>query len=294
MFLRNKIAILSVTLMSLMTIPTLAENNNAPVTSRIQDDHFDVEIKTPEGWTETREFTEIPENLAVEGHLYKGIQFKNRLEHSGCAIFFTGAISDNKDEDKKTSDALRDDLAKTHELAFPGSTLSTVTVSALAFDSFRLIDFEKKIERAAIEGIIEADVSNEQGDKTSVTISGALMTDFTKDNFAIGSGTFLGKGSMPITGTTAILTPGDFEVVIVIWGSEEETQFRDVHRFVEAIIVKQKAPATGDKEPVAEKGAETVVSTQPDAEKTSNAVVTESVAAETVQEKPAPSAEVSV
>lgn len=293
MFLRNKIAILSVTLMSLMTIPTLAENENAPVSSRIQNDHFDVEIKTPKGWSETKEFTEIPEAISVEGKIYKGIQFKNDTAHHGCAIFFMDALSDNKDEDKKTSDALRDDLAKTHELAFPGSKLSTVTVSALALDSFLAIDLEKETGIAAIKGIIEADVSNEKGDKTPVTISGALIADSTKDNFAIGSGTFLGKGSMPITGTTAILNPGDFEVVIAVWGSEEEVQVRDVHRFVEALSVKQKAPATGDKEPVAEKTTEAVASTEPATEKTSDGVVTESVAAEAIQEKPAPSAEIS-
>jgi len=279
--------------MSLMTIPTLAENNNAPVTSRIQNDHFDVEIKTPEGWSETKEFTEIPETISLEGQVYKGIQFRNNSEHHGCAVYFMDALPDNKDEDKKTSDALRDDLAKTHELAFPGSKLSTVTVSALELDSFIAIDIVNEKGVAAIKGIIEVDVSNEEGDKTPVTISGALIADSTKDNFAIGSGTFLGKGSMPITGTTAILNPGGYEVIIAVWGSEEETQVRDVHRFAEAISVKQKASATGDKEPVAEKGAEAVASTEPAAEKASNAVVAESVAAEAVQEKPAPSTEAS-
>jgi len=292
MFLRNKIAILSVTLMSLMTIPTLAENENAPVSSRIQNDHFDVEIKTPKDWSETKEFTEIPEVISVEGQVYKGIQFKNDTAHHGCAIFFMDALPDNKDEDKKTSDALRDNLAKTHELAFPGSKLSTVTISALALDSFLAIDLEKETGIAAIKGIIEADVSNEKGDKTPVTISGALIADSTKDNFAIGSGTFLGKGSMPITGTTAILNPGDFAVVIAVWGSEEEVQVRDVHRFVEALSVKQKTPATGDKEPVAEKTTDVAASTQPDAEKTSDGG-TKSVAAEAIQEKPASSTEVS-
>src|ERR1700758_4943417 len=130
MFLRNKIAILSVTLMSLMTIPTLAANDNPPVNSRIESTKFDVQINVPEGWSETKDFSNsIPETITRNGATYRGLQFKNGLEGHGCVIFF--AEDSLGDEDDKGHFKA---LTEATEVAFPGSDLSTFTVSKVTID----------------------------------------------------------------------------------------------------------------------------------------------------------------
>jgi len=231
MFLRNKIAILSITLMSLMTIPTLAENDNAPVTSRIEGTKFDVQIKTPEGWSETKDFSEsIPETFTSSDQTFRGLQFKNGTELHGCTIFFTeGSWS----WDDATLIQL---LAEVQELAFPGSALTKIRV-----DSSFAADFKAKTAKVNRKGTIEGSIPNEKGDPTKVTITGKIEADSIKGNFAIGSGTLTAEGAMPISGTTGVLFSDNYTLIIVIWGTDAESQIRDTHRFLEAISVTKKA-----------------------------------------------------
>lgn len=261
MFLRNKIAILSVTLMSMMTIPTLAENDNAPVTSRIENDYFDVEIKTPEGWSQTKDFTSIPETCSLDGRVYKGLQFKTALENHGCVVFFAEGLSDDKYDD----DSLFDLFKQTHTFAFPGSKPANFSISKLNLDGSLVADFEKEEAKADAKGTIYGTVSYENEETTPLTLTGKVQADSTKGNCIVGSGTFLKEGSMPIIGTTAILSADGYEVLIMLWGNTEEEQIKAAHCFMEALCVKKKAPAAFETEPV--------VSTESGAEKNSDTLL---------------------
>ncbi len=238
MSLRNKIAILSITLMSLMTIPTLAENDTQPVTSRIEGAKFDVQIKTPEGWNETKDFSEsIPETFISKDQTFRGLQFKNDTELHGCTIFFTeDAWSLKNDKDRDDNATFLQTLAEVQELAFPGSTLSKVTV-----DGSLAADFKAETAKINLKGTIEGSIPNEKGDPTKVTITGKIEADSIKGNFAIGSGTLAAEGATPISGTTGVLFSDNYTLIIVIWGTDEESQIRDTHRFLEAISVTKKA-----------------------------------------------------
>ncbi|HEX2579665.1 MAG TPA: hypothetical protein VHK67_04600 [Rhabdochlamydiaceae bacterium] len=279
MFLRNRFAILSFTLMSLLTIPTLAENDNPPVSSRIENDHFDVEIKTPEGWSETKDFVAISETYSLDGQVYKGIQFKTGLENHGCVVFFADDLSDDKDDDED-NDSLLDLFKQAHEFAFPGSEPVNFSISRLNLDGSFDADLEKDTAKAAVKGTLYGTVSFENGETTPLTLSGKLHSDSTKGNFIVGSGTFLKEGSMPITGTTAILSLDDYDVLIALWGSTEEEQIKDAYRFIEALCVKGKVPeAILPTESAAEKGSNALAAGEPAADNTSDApIANESVA----------------
>jgi hypothetical protein len=280
MFLRNKIAILSFTLMSLMTIPTLAENDTAPVTSRIENANFDVQIKTPEGWSETKDFTSIPETFSFGGQVYKGLQFKNGSEHHGCVVFFTEDPLDDDEEDD--DDTLVQFLAKAQSVAFPGSTLSNFSISKVTLDGSFAADIETEVAKVNVKGTIEGSVANETGDPSKLTITGTVQADSTKGNVAVGTGTFSKEGAMPLSGTTGVHMGDEYEVIVAIWGTEEDAQVRDTYRFLEAVSVKKKAPA---EEPPLNNDA--VVASEPVAEEANTVViVTESVVIEVVKTTP--------
>jgi hypothetical protein len=257
MSLRNKLTILSITLMSLMTIPTLAEN--APVTSRIENANFDVEIKTPEGWSQVNDFTSIPEIFKDDDQVFQGIQFKNGSGLNSCVILFAEESQDD-DEDVNLFEA----LATAQEFAFPGSTLSKVTL-----DGSFTADYKTKVAKASAKGTIEGSITNETGE-IKTTITGTVQADTTKGNFAVGSGTLSAEGAMPLSGTTGVLLNDGYQLIVTIWGTDAETQVKDAYRFLEAIRVTKKAPV--------ETAVEVVAPSEPVAEETSDRViVTESV-----------------
>ncbi len=217
MFLRNKLAILSITLMSFMTIPTLAENDTSPVTSRIENTKFDVQVKTPEGWSQTKEFdTEIPDAFEFEGQIFTGIKFRNGTENHGCAVFFAGAdVEDDED------DSVEESLAEFQEIVFPGSKLVNVT---------------GKID---LKGTVEGELSGENPSKFK--ISGSLEADSTKGDFAVGIGSVVLDGAVSLNGTTGVYLTDDYVIITVMWGSEEESQVIDTQRFLQAVTVTPKA-----------------------------------------------------
>jgi hypothetical protein len=242
MFLRNKIAILSFTLMSLMTIPSLAENDNAPVNSRIESTNFNVEVKTPEGWSQTEDFKNVlPETFTVNGQTFRGLQFKNGTELHGCAVFFAEDSWIEEVEINDTDDAnLINTLTEVQELAFPGSSMTKFTISKFTVDGSLAADMTKEIAKVNLKGIIEGSFSDETGNPSNLTVTGTLQSDSSKGNFAIGSGTFAAEGATPVCGTTGIVMGDDYQVIIAIWGSDEESQIRDTYRFLEAVTVTPK------------------------------------------------------
>lgn len=293
MSLRNKIAILSVTLMSLMTIPTLAENDNTPVTSRIENAKFDVQINTPEGWSETKDFTSIPETFTIDGQTFRGLQFRNGSELHGCAIFFSENMEDDEDNDDD-EDPFKT-LAEVQELAFPGSDLSTFTISKVNVDGSLAADIDAETAKINLKGTVEGSIASETGDPTQLTITGSIQADTTNGNLVIGTGTIVAEGSMPISGTTGVLTGDDYQVIIAIWGTDEESQLRDTYRFVEALTVQAKAPVETSVEVAAELTNDAVVVSEIAVEVTVDAVVvTESIAIVEIVEKTPVTTKVSV
>jgi hypothetical protein len=246
MFLRNKIAILSVTLMSLMTIPTLAENDNQPVTSRIENAKFDVQIKTPEGWSETKDFISIPETFTFDGQVYRGLQFRNGSEHHGCAIFFAEDNLNEEEDNDDDDDNLFKTLTEVQELAFPGSDLSKFTISKVTVDGSLTADITAESAKLSLKGTVEGGFANETGNSTQLTISGSIQSDTTKGNFVLGTGTIVAEGTMPISGTTGVLVGDNYQILIAIWGTDEASQVNDTYRFIEAITVKAKAPVEAE------------------------------------------------
>jgi hypothetical protein len=243
MFLRNKLTILSITLMSLMTIPTLAENDNQPVNSRIESANFDVQITTPEGWSETKDFTSIPETFTLDSQVFRGLQFKNGSELQGCAIFFAeNSLDDDEDNDDDVD--LFKTLSKVQELAFPGSNLSKFTISKVSFDGSVAADINAETAKVILKGTVEGSVSLETGDPTQLTISGSIKAD-TKDNLVcvLGTGTVVAEGAMPISGTICVLSGDNYDLIFLVWGADEESQVGDAYRFLEAMTIKEKVPA---------------------------------------------------
>lgn len=278
MSLRNKLTILSITLMSLMTIPTFAENDTQPVNSRIESAQFDVEIKTPEGWSETKDFTSVPETFTLSDQVYRGVQFKNGSELHGCAVFFAD------DSLPDVNDNPVDAFAAVQEAAFPGSQPVNFSISKVALDGSFAADFETELAKINLKGTVEGNLIRETEDPTKLTLTGSIQADTTKEKFVLGTGIFIAEGSMPISGTIGRLMNDDYEVIIAIWGPDQETQVKDTYRFLEALTIKAKAPVeTVDDETI----DNTVVVSETAVEVTSDAVVvTESIAVEVVEEAP--------
>ncbi len=241
MSLRNKITILSITLMSLMTIPTLAENDTAPVNSRIEDPQFDVQIKTPEGWSETKSFNHtVPDQLEINGMLFKGITFKNGTELHGCAVFFG---VDTDDEDIKISDKI--DLEKTYaevqEKAFPDAQMPIYTLEKLNASGAFEIDVSKQVAKFNVNGAFEGNALY-SGVSKKISLTGNLTGDTTVSTLAIGSGKLTAGDELCMYGSIGVLMDDDYQVIVVAWGSDEATLRNDVHNFMKATAVTKKTP----------------------------------------------------
>lgn len=244
MFLRNKLAILSITLMSFMTIPTLAENDTSPVTSRIENTKFDVQVKTPEGWSPTKEFdAAIPDSFEFGDHVFRGLKFKNGTENHGCAIFFgTDTFFDDIEEV----------FIQTQELAFPELKQSSFNISKLQVNGSLSADFKSENAQIDVVGFVEGDLERESGDISKLTITGGIKADTTTGDFAIGTGSLVSEGTVPFCGTTAVFMNDDYNIVIVMWGSDKESQVTDTQRFLQALTVTPKASEEADIEIVSD------------------------------------------
>lgn len=268
MSLRNKIAFLSATLMSLMTIPTLATNDNTPVTSRIESESFDVQIKTPEGWSETKDFTSIPKNFTFDGQVFRGLQFKNGSELHGCAIFFSEDTLDDDEDD--SYETLFKNLTEIQELTFPGSAPFKFTFSKITVEESHSVDITAKTMKAGLKGTVEGILARETKAPAKLTITGSIHAG----SAVVGTGTVIEEGTTPISGAIGMLEKDDYQVIIALWGTDEESLTSDTFRFLEAVAVKAKAPAETDAVAISE-----AVDVTSDA-----VVVTESVTAIEVEE----------
>jgi hypothetical protein len=238
MSLRIKLAILC----SVMTIPMLAENDN----SLIEDKHFDVQIKIPEGWTETKDFDIIPDTFECGGIVFHGVQFKNGAERDGCAVFFAA------EKDKVTSDdAIVQAHAQAQELAFPGAKISSFTISNAA-----ILETRKTMNRFTkvnINGTVEGCLSRPSGNPSYLTVTGNIEGD-TKSPFALGTCKIASNNNL-VSGTTGVLLTDNYQLIMFIWGTDEATQQTEALRFLKAMTVTAKVPS----EPVAAQSEPIVV-----------------------------------
>ena len=242
MSLRTKLTILSFTLMSLMTIPTLAENCDAPTTSRIENEFYHVLIKTPEGWSETKDFNQaVPDTFKLHGLTFRGMQFINPNEFQGCAVFFAKFDSDQLSSD----DGIASKFTQAQELVFPGSEFK---VAKLRVDGSFGANAASSTAKIEVKGLLEGNLVRESGDTSKITITGGLHADSTKGNFVVGTGQFISEGYLPCAGTLAMQLGNEYEIIIVMWGVDENFQIEDIYRFLKGITVTEKAPA----EPVEE------------------------------------------
>jgi hypothetical protein len=246
MFLRNKLAILSFTLMSLMTIPTLAENDTPPVTSRIEDAIHTVEIKTPAGWQETKDFSEIPESFEFNGLTFQGIKFKNGTVKHGCAIFFATDL----DEDEFSEEDLVKAHAQIQEMAFPGLDIQRLTVTKFHIGGIVEADIQNESIKARASGNFEAKLSKQSGNPSTLKVSGVIEQADSKNNFAQGIGRFVLEDTQTLSGATGLLLTDTYQLCLVSWGADEAILEKDLNLFVESIAVISKAPhAKGAAEP---------------------------------------------
>lgn len=259
MSLRNKLAIVSFTLMSLMTIPTLAENDNAPVTSRIEDALHTVEIKVPEGWQETKSFELIPESFELWGSVFKGVKFKNGTEHHGCAIFFASDMDDEEDDLDDDDDDIVSDAALaravTHvqEKAFPDAELSSFKLMKWNLEGNVQGDSET-ITKAAFKGNLEGNLAKKSGESMKVSVTGRI--DSHPNNFAIGTGRITLGDAMPLYGATGVLISDKYDIIMISWGADEAILEKDLNVFKDAIAI---TPKPAKVKPVVTRKVEAVV-----------------------------------
>jgi hypothetical protein len=259
MSLRNKLAIVSFTLMSLMTIPTLAENDNAPVTSRIEDALHTVEIKVPEGWQETKSFELIPESFELWGSVFKGVKFKNGTEHHGCAIFFASDMDDDEDDlddddDDTVSDAaLARAVVHVQEKAFPDAELSSFKLMKWNLEGNVQGDSET-ITKSAFKGSLEGNLAKKSGESMKVSVTGRI--DSHSNNFAIGTGRITLGDAMPLYGATGVLISDKYDMIMISWGADEAILEKDLNVFKDAIAI---TPKPAKVKPVVTKEIEAVV-----------------------------------
>ncbi|MBS0648718.1 MAG: hypothetical protein JSS10_05795 [Verrucomicrobia bacterium] len=235
MSLRNKLAIVSFTLMSLMTIPTLAENDNAPVTSRIEDALHTVEIKVPEGWQETKSFELIPEAFEFDDCQFQGVKFKNGTEQHGCAIFFA---STNEDAEI-SEEALLQAHAQVQDAAFPGMKPSQLFL--VKFDIKGALEGDSYSEdmKINVAGSVEAHLSQTPGNPY-LKVTGKSTIDTVK-NCAIGTGRVsLGNDNTQFSGTTGVIFEKNYRLIILSWGADEALLEKDLNVFKDAIAITPK------------------------------------------------------
>jgi len=220
--------------MSLMTIPTLAENDTSSVTSRIEDTIHAVEIKTPDGWHETKGFSQIPESFEFNGLVFQGVKFKNGTEQHGAAIFFATDL--DNDNDKISEAALAQAHAQFQEMAFPGMQLSH-----LIFTVFN-VNGSITAHKATLSGSLEGSLSNASGNSSIVKVSGKIEGDTETNNFAFGTGKLTLQSTEPLYGATGVLLTDNYQLIIIAWGADEATLENDLNIFKDALVITAKAP----------------------------------------------------
>jgi hypothetical protein len=197
--------------MSLMTLPTLEQNDTSSIHSRIEDAQFDVQINTPEGWTETKDFDQaILDTFELDGLAFRGLKFKN--ESQGCAVFFAADLDDDDE----------DDVEQAQELAFPGAKNS----------SFR-------ISKVKINGDIEVEVV---ADSSKAYFKGAFEGNFSENSDRVFATGIISDDNVTY-GTTALFLTDDYQLVIYSWGPDEAARQMDVQRFFKATTAIKKTKA---------------------------------------------------
>lgn len=252
MSFRNKLAIVSFTLMSLMTIPTLAENDNASVTSRIEDALHTVEIKIPEGWQETKGFELVPETFEFDDYQFRGVKFKNGTERHGCAIFFA---STNEEDDEISEEALLQAHAQVQEVAFPG--MKPTQLYLVNFDIKGGLEGDAYSEDVKINvaGSVEVRLSETEGN-SYLKVTGKSTIDTAK-NCAIGTGRVnFGDNNAHFTGTTGVVFEKNYRLIVLSWGADEAILEKDLNVFKDAIAI---TPKPAKVKPVVTKEIEAVV-----------------------------------
>jgi hypothetical protein len=84
--------------MSLLTIPMRAENDTTPISSRIENTEFVVDVTAPEGWAVTDGFEAISAKVEFGGSIFRTLKFRNGTPSHGCVVLFS-SDSDDFNED---------------------------------------------------------------------------------------------------------------------------------------------------------------------------------------------------
>jgi hypothetical protein len=226
-------------MMSLMTIPMLAENDTSSINLCIEDTKYDVQIQTPEGWRETKDFNAaIPDTFELEGRVFHGLKFKNGEERHGCAVFFAS----KPDEATVFKDGLIQAQAKAQEVAFPGTKVSRLTIPKATLTGG---GFEKNLANEVIKlnakGILQGHFSREDGKSSNLTITGVVEGE-TSDNCLLGTAKIVSDDAMPFYGTTGVVLHNDYQLIIVSWGLEEKAQLDVANHFLHATRIVAKTP----------------------------------------------------
>ena len=239
MSLRNKLAILSITLMSLMTIPTRAENDNVPVSSRIESNEYIVDITSPEGWQVTDKFEAIPSKVEFLGSTFSTIKFENGTPDHGCVVLFSSDdnFDENDDDDETLESTLNKAALEAFKKAFPGSSATSFSFT-----------------KSNIYGSVVADKLTKQGKADfKVSLEGTFDTDTgvspatAKGNVEIDSVTQLaiatGKieaNNTSLYGATGVVLNDDYGLIITTWGADEATLKNDILAFSKGLKVTAK------------------------------------------------------
>lgn len=258
MSLRNKFAILSVILISLMTIQAYAEND-APVSLRIENDEYLLEVAAPEGWQPIKESAEISETFEFEGSKFHTLKFSNGTVNHGCVVLFTSDADEinEYDEDEGFIASLNTLANDIHQLIY-GSSPSYLQVSSFEISAEITADGAKQkvhgnwsgyAERVvnkeipktiADEGQTEPTVTKESID-SPITANGAFDID-SENQLVIATGNFVYENAT-YRGATGLLINDDYEIIISAWGADEATLKNDIVAFFKAFQVTKKPRA---------------------------------------------------
>ena len=254
MSLRNKLAILSITLMSLLTIPARAENDTTPASSRIENAEFFVDVTPPEGWAVTDEFKEIPAKVEFCGSTFHTLKFSSGTPSHGCVVLFSSDSDDEFNEDVSFPEM----LSKAYELAFPGSVPTSFTPY-----KFNIAASTKSDAKISFGGSVEGIAQTESGsNRFSATAGGNFEADLDS-KFAITTGKVTFDNISGFGGAGLVLED-DYNLIIAVWGADEETLKNELIAFSKALKVTAKeVPATTEATKMATQETEaTLVITQ--------------------------------
>jgi hypothetical protein len=244
MSLRNKLMILNMTLMSLLTIPTRAENDTTLPPLRIENAEFVVDVTAPEGWAVTDEFEKIPAKVEFGGSIFRTLKFRNGTPSHGCVVLFT---SDSDELNKEAS--LAEIFSDAYQLAFPGSVATSFTPSKINIDGSVKADIDKESIEISLGGSLEGAASTESR-SASITASGNLEANPNSNLImATGKVTF---DDISGFGTIGLIVEDNYQVIIAAWGADEETLKNDVTAFSKALkFTPKEVSATIEAEEVA-------------------------------------------